>query len=247
MWFKVDDSFHSHPKALEASLAAIGLWALAGSWTGDHRKDGFVSDQAVKSLSRGALELADELVTAGLWKRTKGGYRFHQWDQRNPVASHTDRIAIAKATGGVLGNHLRWHTKNGKQNPECQFCQDKEVSDNRSDTDRISDPISDRNPNPDPTRTKEIYAEAFNEFWTIYPRKKVKDASRQAYTRARKRGASHEEILAGAVAYRSQCQRERTDEKFIAHATTWLNQGRWKDHLGESAEAAHATRSLWEN
>jgi hypothetical protein len=35
-------------------------------------------------LSPDAPELAKELVEAGLWKRRKGGYQFHDWSERNP-------------------------------------------------------------------------------------------------------------------------------------------------------------------
>lgn len=84
-WYKVDDSFHSHPKATATSLAALGLWVVAGSWSGNHLTDGFVPDHVVRLLSRGSDELAGELVSAGLWKRTKGGYQFHDWDTYQPT------------------------------------------------------------------------------------------------------------------------------------------------------------------
>lgn len=95
-WFKVDDSLHSHPKATSASLAALGLWAVAGSWSGNHLTDGFLPDHVILQLSRGSSELADELVVAGLWKRSKGGYRFHQWhtdgdgSKRNPTRKEVE-------------------------------------------------------------------------------------------------------------------------------------------------------------
>ena len=31
-WFKIDDYFYDHPKVLECSTAAIGLWTLAASY-----------------------------------------------------------------------------------------------------------------------------------------------------------------------------------------------------------------------
>lgn len=103
MWFKVDDRFHSHPKASATSLAALGLWAVAGSWSGDHLTDGVVPDHVVPVLSRGASELADELVAAGLWKRIRGGYRFHQWDERNPTKQEVEIERARKADAGRKG------------------------------------------------------------------------------------------------------------------------------------------------
>lgn len=83
-WFKVDDSFHSHPKVLAAPPAALGLWVVAGSWSGANLSDGFVPDHVLPRLLPDAATLAQQLVTAGLWKRTRGGYRFHDWGDFNP-------------------------------------------------------------------------------------------------------------------------------------------------------------------
>jgi hypothetical protein len=77
-WFPVDDSFYSHPKVLATSLAARGLWATAGSWSSAHLQDGAVPDHVLGSLG-GTPELAAELVAAGLWRRTRRGYVFHDW------------------------------------------------------------------------------------------------------------------------------------------------------------------------
>jgi hypothetical protein len=83
-WFKVDDSFHSHPKVLAAAPAALGLWVVAGSWSGANLSDGFVPDHVLPRLLPDAESLARQLVSAGLWKRIRGGYRFHDWAEFNP-------------------------------------------------------------------------------------------------------------------------------------------------------------------
>lgn len=83
-WFKVDDSFHSHPKVLAASPAALGLWVVAGSWSGANLSDGFIPDHVLPRLLSDSASLARDLVTAGLWKRARGGYRFHDWGDFNP-------------------------------------------------------------------------------------------------------------------------------------------------------------------
>jgi hypothetical protein len=83
-WFKVDDSFHSHPKVLAASPAALGLWVVAGSWSGANLSDGFVPDHVLPRLLPDAASLARDLVTVGLWRRQRGGYRFHDWAAFNP-------------------------------------------------------------------------------------------------------------------------------------------------------------------
>lgn len=71
--FKVDASFHCHPKVFAADLAAIGLWARAGSYIAAHQTGGFVSDGFVTDIPDGET-LARGLVQAGLWKTRPGGY-----------------------------------------------------------------------------------------------------------------------------------------------------------------------------
>lgn len=109
VWFKVDDSFHSHPKQMATSLAAVGLWSVAGSWSSDHLTDGFVPDHMIPSLSRGQAELAKELCAAGLWRRTRGGYQFHQWHAdddgtvRNPSREDVQSVRQKRAEAGRKG------------------------------------------------------------------------------------------------------------------------------------------------
>jgi hypothetical protein len=77
-WFLVDDHFHSHPKVLATEPAALGLWAVAGSWSSEHLTNGVVRDDVLPRLFPDAVKLAEALVAAGLWKRVKGGYKFVQ-------------------------------------------------------------------------------------------------------------------------------------------------------------------------
>jgi hypothetical protein len=81
-WFKVDDRFHSHPKAIAAGPAAIGLWTIAGSWSADHLTDGFIPHHVLSILSPSPhrARLAKRLVDVGLWEVVDGeGWQFHDW------------------------------------------------------------------------------------------------------------------------------------------------------------------------
>lgn len=130
-WFKVDDHLHSHPKTWAASLAAMGLWSIAGSWSSDQLTDGFIPEHMAKALSRGQIELAEELVTAGFWERAKGGFQFHEWDRdsdgtvRNPTRAEAVAGRRKMSSGGELGNHRRWHEGKGKKDPTCRYCKGK--------------------------------------------------------------------------------------------------------------------------
>lgn len=152
-WFKVDDRLHSHPKALATSLAALGLWTVAGSWSSDHRTGGVVPDHVILLLGRGTNELADELVAAGLWKRVRSGYRFHDWDTFNPTKQEAIAQADKLSSGGTLGNHRRWHTGKGVTKPDCPFCQHERASPPTRPPDRGGDRRGESPPNPpDPSR-----------------------------------------------------------------------------------------------
>jgi hypothetical protein len=84
VWFRIDDGWHSHPKVIDVSLAARGLWATAGSWCGQHLTDGAVPTKMLKAWG-GTPKLVDELVRAGLWKVSEAGYQFHDWSALNPL------------------------------------------------------------------------------------------------------------------------------------------------------------------
>lgn len=71
-WFKVDDRFYSSRKVLRIPrrfrVAAVGLWTLAGSWSAHDLTDGFIPWYMLDEFGADE-ELADALVSAGLWLR----------------------------------------------------------------------------------------------------------------------------------------------------------------------------------
>lgn len=81
-WFKIDDSFWSHPKVLLCSDAAIALWSRAGSFSCQKLTDGFIHRAYLPSL-RATEKAAAELVAAGLWDAVEDGWRFHDWGDYN--------------------------------------------------------------------------------------------------------------------------------------------------------------------
>jgi 5-methylcytosine-specific restriction endonuclease McrA len=71
--FKVDSSFHAHPKVLAADISAIGLYARCGSYAAQHLTDGFIPRDV--ALTYGDAEQVASLVAAGLWVPTRSGWR----------------------------------------------------------------------------------------------------------------------------------------------------------------------------
>lgn len=81
--FQVDPDFYDHPKVTGMSDTAFALWVRAGSYSAAKTTDGFISEDVLAHTLRYDPQVADELVQRRLWRRTRGGYRFHQWDGRN--------------------------------------------------------------------------------------------------------------------------------------------------------------------
>lgn len=146
-WFKVDDQFHSHPKVTATSLAARGLWVTAGSWSSAHLTDGVVPDH-VLALLGGTQQQAAELVTAGLWTRTRGGHRFHDWLDHNPTRQEETTRKQNQSSGGAIGNHRRWHVARGVSDERCRYCQPKRASPTDRPPDRVSDGGTESGANP---------------------------------------------------------------------------------------------------
>ncbi len=144
-WFKVDDSFHSHPKVLAAEPAALGLWVVAGAWCSANLTDGFVPDYAIPRLLPGGVELAEQLVTCRLWRRAKGGFRFHDWASYNPSSDSvkTQRDS-ARDRMRKLREARRANQETAGQEEDCSGEHSANVLENFADSSQ---------PRPDPTRS----------------------------------------------------------------------------------------------
>ncbi len=145
-WFKVDDRLWGHPKWLATPARSRALWASAGSWCAGQGTDGKVPRHVLPILGGNARDAA-ALVTAGLWRETRDGWRFHGWDEFQPDAASEKARRSAASDGGAMGNHVRWHVARNITVPSCGYCSGDIAPE--SGGDRVTD--SPPNP-PDPTR-----------------------------------------------------------------------------------------------
>lgn len=74
--------------------------------------------------------------------------------------------------------------------------------------------------------TKSI-SDDFENFWNFYGKIGNKKKALETFQRIKNRNL--EEILAGVKAYQAKCFALKTEQKYIKHAVTWLNQEGWKD------------------
>lgn len=65
-------------------LAAVGIFTLAGAWTGSHGRTGFVPNDVVKEIAGNDTESVEVLVNAGLWEKTAEGYRMLRGPHTDP-------------------------------------------------------------------------------------------------------------------------------------------------------------------
>ncbi|MER7953887.1 hypothetical protein [Streptomyces sp. NPDC096030] len=89
----------------------------------------------------------------------------------------------------------------------------------------------------------------FDEFWTLYPRKAGKSEAAKAWVKATAAGADSSSLLAAAKAHADYHLAVKTEQQFIPHASTWLNQKRYEDEppqLPQSAGPQTAPRHMTE-
>ena len=93
--------------------------------------------------------------------------------------------------------------------------------------------LTETDPAPKPAKPKKPalgeYTEAFEDFWKIYPSNRGKAAAFKAWGKAKKRGATEEQLKTAAAAYAGYVTRLNRAEEHIKHASSWLNQDDWLD------------------
>jgi hypothetical protein len=99
--------------------------------------------------------------------------------------------------------------------------------------------LLENNTNKRKTLTEAQERELFDEFWKEYPRKLDKGAAFKAFRSALK-VATFEQILAGAIAYRNDPNR---DPEFTKYPATWLNADAWENEIQPSPDSEAAQRA----
>ena len=127
MWMRVDDGLHAHRKTRAVTKShedkrrdagPMGLWVLAGSWSGRNNQDGWVPCEELDRFDDDWEPLAYRLVAAGFWwpekRNGEDGYGFNDWGEwNNPTGP---------SASGTFGNHVRWHANKGVVKDDCEHC-----------------------------------------------------------------------------------------------------------------------------
>jgi len=77
---------------------------------------------------------------------------------------------------------------------------------------------------------KDICA-SFDEFWSIYPKKRDKDSARKLFTKHYQDGQWLQKVLDSLEAQKISDDWKKENGKYIPLPSTWLNKKRWEDKL----------------
>jgi hypothetical protein len=232
-WFKVDDKLHDHRKARAAGAAAMGVWVLAGSWAADNLTDGFIPSSLLPRWGR--QREANRLVEVGLWhpdeQDGEAGWRFHEWDERQPTRAQKLAEREAKVEAGRIGG-----LRSGRSR--------REASAKQSATGQVelpSRPVPTRPKEEEPSRAKALEeTDRFEEFWDTYSHKIGRKKAETAYHAALKKpGVTETLLIASAAAYITWQTSEGKHPTYTKHPATWLHGEHWRDE--RSARAAPMT------
>ena len=86
--------------------------------------------------------------------------------------------------------------------------------------------------------TDKTLEEEFDALWMLYPRKQGKSDALRHYKSARKNGTTFDEVEEGINRYRQHILEEHTEDKYIAHGSTWFCGHRWEDHYSRHGPKA---------
>lgn len=93
-WFRLEDSFHHHPKVLQAGNAATGLWVRCGTYAAQYLTDGAITAKVAHDYGR--QREIDALLDAQLWVEKDDGFVIPDYLEYNPSAEQV-RIERARA------------------------------------------------------------------------------------------------------------------------------------------------------
>lgn len=107
-WIKLDDSFLTNAKILQAGLEARALYVAGLCYCGKTLSDGAIPAAMVPKLAAladvsDAASAAATLVALRLWHETPEGYEVHDYLAYNPTRQQAESNAAQRALSGQIG------------------------------------------------------------------------------------------------------------------------------------------------
>ena len=237
-WISVDQKLiggklRSLYKAIGCSQnEAIGILITLWLWGIDNAEmDGLIvsadrSDiagvlQTGLSSSLDAENVVESLIDSGWIDDVKGQLYLHDWEDWRSYYNRyiKEKESNAKRQSKYKARKRMEREENGESNVTPNVTGN--VTENGKDQGG-EQPEAPENQEHSGEKQESKYGPEFEEFWKIYPRKVDKGQAFKTYKARIKDGFSPEDLKQAAEAYRRQCEREHTEQKFIKHAKTFL-------------------------
>lgn len=117
-WVKLDTSYFRNIKIVQLSDAAKVLHLTLITTAAEQRTDGVLPVQVCKQKGPRPFK---ELVDHGLLVKAGKDYAIHDYLKHQTPA----QVISKKAAKGA---HTRWHEQKGVHEPDCFYCQEKELN-----------------------------------------------------------------------------------------------------------------------
>ena len=228
-YFLVERDIFDHPlfdSASPFSKREAWLWTIAHA---NFQPGVFRDGGTVHAVPRGSLATRYRaLERAWKWSVNRVKRELELWEKQKMVLSETEQ-------GFVLVTVCNY---------DAYQCREK-VNGTAAEHERNGDGTATdtkQKKEKKETNTTPSYSPAFEEWYRAYPLKKGKQAAYGAYLRALGK-VSHDVLMATARLWAAECGRNGTEQQFIAHPSTWLNEERWHNHRRDDRPPAAYSRA----
>lgn len=237
-WFKVDDTLSFNAKVIAAGNEAIGVWVRAGAWCAAQLTDGVIPKHvfAVIAGEANAEAIASRLLQVALINESDDGssYVFHDWFVYQPSASEVrskrDDLSRKRAEAGRRGGEKSGLTR---RNSVKQEGSKTEANAKQSTSNETKQNEAPSHPIPSLKKTPSTDVdEAFDSWWSHYPKKVDKGAARKAFKTALKK-TDLNTLTAAADLYA-----KTADPRYFKHPATWLNAESWANQEADPRPVA---------
>ena len=182
-----------------------------------------VADVLVTGLSKdlNAESVVESLIESGWIDCENNVLYIHDWDEWQE-----QWYKMVEARKGNAERQKKWRDKKKQELPpvsESDFLKQEQKSERKAEQ--------------KPKAAASGYSSGFEMFWKVYPRKVGKGEAYKKYKARLNDGWSEAELLEAAKNYAGRVSRERTEQKYIKHAKTFLSENtpftdfltKWKD------------------
>ena len=228
--------YFDHPKIMALSAEAIVAHLEMIVYSRKYGTDGAIP---MRFAMRFAPSVLDELASndensPSIIRNDDGSVEIYGYSDMQETSEQIAERRQKRREAGVAGANARWQ-KDGKSHGKPDGKSNgKKMAETETETETYISTSNDA---------------LFEDFWNAYPRKIAKKEAMKKFAKAVKDGADPSTIIAGAKTYATSVVGK--EQKYVAHPTTWLNQGRWEDEMEapaptmSNAEAADRLRNPW--